>query len=227
MLQELAKFHATGIALKLSNQNIFEEKLASVCVPALQNDSNPDKDKINLQLRLNIRNKLSSNDDLRNFTEAVDTLLCEIDKTKLPTPVEPFSTLLHNDLWRGNIMFKNLSSDGVSVKFIDFQTVIMNSPARDLVYFLFSSVESGVLSEFPDLIKCYHLALVQYLSHLGVDVSEFSFDKLMFEVNRYGPSKLKHLLLLFKTLCSVKDEETKFEQYLHRTLFLFKDRCWL
>lgn len=228
VLKELARFHATGIALKYSSPKMFKEKLASVVFPALRNASNPDKDEENLEFRSEINNILISRDDLKDFSREVDSLLSKIDKTKLPIPDEPFSTLIHNDLWRGNIMFKNLSSkeEPCNVKFIDFQTVIINSPARDLVYFLFSSVEDSVLGQFPDLLKNYHLYLISYLSDLGVDSTDFTFDKLMSEVNYFGPSKFKHLLLLFKGLCSAQSGESDFEHHLRRILFLFRDRGW-
>lgn len=228
VLQELAKFHSTGVALKLSNPDILTTKLAIVATPALQNESNPKKKEIDNEFRNEITKLLKSMEGFGIFADPVDKILCKIDETKLPIPSEPYATLLHNDLWNGNILFKySLSNEPIEVKFLDFQTTIYNSPARDLVYFLLTSVNVEVLKEFTDLISLYYCAFVHNLSMLGVDIAQFSYERLMTEIDIYGPTKLKHMIKLFRTRQSNGMQEINFEDEFQRIIKVFHERKWI
>lgn len=222
VLSELAKFHATGVALKLSNPECFQSELAQVVTPALRNATNTNRAEVNNSLRREVSEVLSATEGLESIVEAVDAMLEAID-TQLPPPREPYATLLHNDLWRGNIMFSNSA-----VAFIDFQNTIYNSPTRDLVYFLFTSVDKHVLLDFDSIILYYHQSFVKCLSAFGCDTTEFTFTKLMDEMNAYRPTKLKHMILFFKKLSeSTPQYETSFKAHLKYMFTLFQNRGWL
>lgn len=229
VLRSLAKFHATGVALKLTDGEFFRAKLLQVVVPALQNANHDRREELNEKFRQEIFSRLTSMKDCKEFAEPVVDLLHNIDAQKLPQAREPFATVLHNDLWRGNVLFK-YSSDKkpVEVKFIDFQTTIYNSPARELAYFLCTSVDQDVFDKFDQLIGFYHEVFVGYLKKLGCEAREFTLESYKEEMQMYGPTKLKHIILLYKSMSSLStDSDLVFKHFLRRVVFMFKERKWL
>lgn len=229
VLKELAKFHSTGVAVKHSYPDLFKQILLSVGTPALQNEDNPNKEKIDKEFRNTICESLKSMSQTAKFAAPVCTMLMNIDKTKVPVPSEPYATILHNDLWNGNILFRySCRNEPVEVKFIDFQTTMYNSPARDLVYFLYTSVKDEVLDDFTELVRFYYYTFTQHLVKLGVSAVEFSFQELLQQIDVYGPTKLKHIMQLFYTRCREDaNYNNKFEFELQRLMLLFHKRGWI
>ncbi|CAG9831175.1 unnamed protein product [Diabrotica balteata] len=67
---------------------------------------------------------------------------------------EPFATITHRDLWVNNIMVKQVENTTKEVKIVDFQLYSYDSPAADIFFFVFSSVNFDVLrNHVDDLFK--------------------------------------------------------------------------
>lgn len=124
------------------------------------------------------------------------------------TPVEvrePFSSVNHFDFWINNIMVKKETNGRVRNKFIDFQGFACRSPASDVFFFLWTSVNFNVLKENLDhLLQHYHLWLVNTLENLNVDTMIFGYqsflDEIQFEAYfEFGHAILfKYLILILK-----------------------------
>lgn len=66
---------------------------------------------------------------------------------------EPWSTIVHNDFWVNNVMLKR-DEGKVQVKIVDFQMCSYGSYAKDLVFFLLSSVQDNVQrSNLDELLR--------------------------------------------------------------------------
>lgn len=69
-------------------------------------------------------------------------------------------SLLHGDFRLDNLLF---DPDGSSVTVVDWQTITVGLPARDLAYFLGTSLNHNVRQAAePDLVKAYHRRLLDY-----------------------------------------------------------------
>uniref|UniRef100_A0A1B0CUL4 CHK kinase-like domain-containing protein n=1 Tax=Lutzomyia longipalpis TaxID=7200 RepID=A0A1B0CUL4_LUTLO len=79
-----------------------------------------------------------------------------------------FCVLNHNDLWTNNVMFKYDSSGKlINSAIIDYQFVYWGSPAIDLNFFLYTSIEEGVRkAHWNHLIHHYHKILSKTLKDL-------------------------------------------------------------
>jgi aminoglycoside phosphotransferase (APT) family kinase protein len=74
--------------------------------------------------------------------------------------------LLHGDYRLDNLLF---DPDKTSVTVVDWQTITVGLPARDLAYFLGTSLDSDLRLEIePELVKAYHRRL------LGHGVTDYS-----------------------------------------------------
>ncbi|MGV0790949.1 phosphotransferase family protein [Mycolicibacterium sp. XJ1819] len=71
--------------------------------------------------------------------------------------------LMHGDYRLDNMLF---DPDRTCITVVDWQTVGIGLPARDLAYFTATSLDSGVRADLErDLVACYHRALLGY----GID----------------------------------------------------------
>lgn len=96
---------------------------------------------------------------------------------------EPFATISHNDLWTNNTMQIFIMNKIQKNKFLDFQIYTYNSPAMDLLFFIWTSVELSVINErFDDLLKYYYTNFVEVLDELGCDTTSFSWEQFQGEL---------------------------------------------
>lgn len=122
------------------------------------------------------------------------------EQAEIPIPREPFSTLIHFDLWVNNIMNK-IEEDGTIInRFVDFQIYDYRSPAADVFLFLWTSVKFEVLKQHLDhLLVYYHTTVLKTLKDFQVDTTAFDFEnfkkEMQYEASKY---EFKHALL-FKT----------------------------
>jgi hypothetical protein len=67
---------------------------------------------------------------------------------------------------------------------VDYQSCSYGSPARDIVFFLFSSVKDDVLKDhYDDLIKLYHQIFMSTLGKLKCVKTPFIFEALQQEIH--------------------------------------------
>ncbi|KAJ9600540.1 hypothetical protein L9F63_026323 [Diploptera punctata] len=126
--------------------------------------------------------------------------------------IEPFATMVHNDFWVNNMMFKyeqysnetnNLKNEEIpiAIKFIDFQITIYESPVRDLLFFLFTSSEDGLIDKYFDhLINLYHMKFITVLKTFDCDITPFSYKHFQEEINTIAPREFMHILYLLNPI---------------------------
>ncbi|KAK7872614.1 hypothetical protein R5R35_001951 [Gryllus longicercus] len=117
----------------------------------------------------------------RNQSKFVDKLL-EVCK-----PAEKFTNVLaHGDCWMNNILFEySESGEPIDLRFVDFQASRKSSPAIDLHYFLFTSLQNEVRNKkFDDLLQIYCNEVARFAKQLGYNESIFTYDELRQEMDR-------------------------------------------
>lgn len=149
---------------------------------------------------------------------------------------EPFATLCHKDMWVNNFMVKLEKGKIVKNKFVDFQGFTYQSPVRDLLFYLFTSVQFHVLKEHLDyLLKFYHEQFIETLKELHCPITDFSFDKFMEEIRHFGIYEISHIILMMIVVVFGRKSEPKDNQdgFEHPPLYTkddmpleLKERTW-
>ena len=176
IMKDLAQIHAVPLALKLKKPDVFEKEIKLY----LANFG------MDLELHSDMKNGIICIiDQIDELKPLKETILKGFDNQMIPYEArEPFATFVHNDCWTNNAMIKYEGTKAVRSKIVDFQLCKYASPARDLVFFLFSSVKSQVLVEkYDELLKIYHGTFVKVLEDLKCDVSDFSYENLLKEID--------------------------------------------
>ncbi|KAG5893741.1 hypothetical protein JTB14_001385 [Gonioctena quinquepunctata] len=170
LLKDLATLHAVPLAMKLKEPDLFENNVRKLCVNKI---NSIDHDEIFVTMMLDL---LWESDKCSPFICKVKKIL-ETPKIKIKTVREPFATFAHDDMWVNNAMMKLVNGRPIANKFVDFQVYKYASPASDLLFFLFTSVQQQVLEEDLDtLIKFYHTEFLKNLHDLGCDTTPFRME---------------------------------------------------
>ncbi|XP_018320191.1 uncharacterized protein LOC108733514 [Agrilus planipennis] len=204
ILKTLALFHGAVLAYKLLNP----EKFKTIFMPHLDAAQNMEEifpEEINRKMISHIINSVSKENEtvkdlLPKLKEILETQSKESNHP-LP-PNEPYGVVSHNDLWVNNIMVKFDEGKPSSVKLVDFQIYSYASLARDLIFFLMTSMELNIMkSHYDEFINTYQQTLVNLLRKFGCDVSKFSLQNLYEEIAYVmNHSELFHVLLMFKPI---------------------------
>lgn len=103
-------------------------------------------------------------EELQNYYEVIKSVIDKrIPLKGLIFPVNTdlkFYSIIHSDLWTNNIMFlKNEDHRYLKAKIVDLQSI-----ARDILHFLFTSVQTKILNEKLDyFLKLYYEYFAKYL----------------------------------------------------------------
>ncbi|XP_067004338.2 uncharacterized protein [Anabrus simplex] len=144
---------------------------------------------------------------VHKISENVTDTMAELSKPG------PLMVLNHGDIWVNNILFRYNGNEITDVRIVDFQMTKWASPANDLYYLLYSSVQEQVREQHADtLLSEYHATLSDTLTALGCSQEIFSLQQLHQEMKDkifYG--FLHASLTLCVTLaepCGVMDTES-------------------
>ncbi|CAG9833656.1 unnamed protein product [Diabrotica balteata] len=180
ILKDLAMLHAVPIALKMNNPEQFQAEIR----PKLNNAFPVEK--IRNHAFLNgwflVEEILYESDKCVPFIPQVKLLWDKFKCQEEYKSREPFSTFYHGDLWINNIMLKFENDQAIKSKFIDFQLYDYRSPVLDLLFFLFTSIQTSVLkNQFDHLLIVYYENLIKNLQQLKCDVQPFSYTEFLKE----------------------------------------------
>lgn len=190
ILKSIAKFHAVPLALKLKEPLMFDTRIKpsfSCYYPKSDIPTVPTNGMMDI---------LCEKTEFQHLYEKVKTSLLKIYEFTEEFR-EPFCSLTHRDLWINNILVKYKDGEAVDVKFIDFQKYSYDSPAKDLIYFLITSVPlKNLKSHFEFFLKFYHECLIEFLTFFKCDIEPFSYDKFIKEVGLCIEEELGHTLFM-------------------------------
>ncbi|XP_069679417.1 uncharacterized protein [Periplaneta americana] len=206
-VSKLAKFHAISVALKVLKPQVFKETVLKAC-ESFQIASQVDETGLPKWVNSTLR-YVKEIPECEPFLQRIENaLILSVQKTLPPT--EPFAAFIHNDLWVNNILFQykeGRSEEPSGIKFVDFQLTQYSSPAKDLIFFIYSSASPDVIeSHYDDLIQLYHREFINFLKKLGCKTETFSFEKLQDEIRLHGSSEFAHILMMFKFICADKSK---------------------
>ncbi|XP_018569808.1 uncharacterized protein LOC108909861 isoform X1 [Anoplophora glabripennis] len=202
ILKDLAAFHAIPLALKLRKPEVFESKIR----PYLARFVRPSSPH-NEQLYSTFIEIFQESNKCVPWMPKMKEVLKINETLQNAAPREPFSTIIHGDAWVNNIMLKFQNRLPVGDKLIDFQICDYNSPAIDVFFFLFTSVQLSVLQDnFDGLIEFYHKHFISHLEKLKCDTAPFSLPKFLEEMKAATPFHLLHTIFMLLLVVFGKKE---------------------
>ncbi|KAJ9592872.1 hypothetical protein L9F63_015450 [Diploptera punctata] len=218
-VSKLAQFHALGITLKLLKPEVFKDSILKTCESFEM--ANPDDDDANEKFINAQKDNIKDIPEVVPHLEKIEKCMradLEMRKERFFPVSEPFATIVHNDFWVNNMMFKYDESNShmdkekscpTEIKFVDFQVTIYSSPVKDLIFLLFSSSEEDLLEKHYDyLINLYHKEFIGILAKMGCDIEPFSYKHFLKEVNTFAPLEFGHTLFMLNPLCADASDMT-------------------
>lgn len=202
-VSKLARFHALSVALKILKPRVFKETVLRAC-ETYQIASKTDKTGLPTWVATTIR-FVKAIPECEPYLQKIENALVQFVSSTIPSK-EPFSAFIHNDLWVNNILFqyeKETADTPIGIKFVDFQLTQFSSPAKDLIFFIYSSAKLDVIdNHYDDLVQLYHFEFTNCLNRLNCNSDPFTLEKLQEEISVFGSSEFAHILMMYKFICA-------------------------
>jgi aldehyde reductase len=214
ILKALAKFHAGPLAMKLLNSQVFKTKIRSLFTPYKVFEF--DEDTLSLCVEKNRKIVEEIGTCKKYIQRVVDGFKMNLQPVKnSPDCIrEPFATIIHTDAWVNNFMVQFHEGKPVSCKIVDFQLDEYGSPARDLIFFIFTSVQIPVvLQHYEELIGLYHKTLVDDLVKFGCDPAPFSRQEFEEEITVMAKEEFGHCMMMLQPIFATKDTLKELDEY--------------
>ncbi|XP_023307518.2 uncharacterized protein LOC111689277 [Lucilia cuprina] len=214
ILREMAKYHALPIALRLKKPEEFNKYIRPYFRKFnMNNGMSPEvKNQMEVELYQEVANATNNN---ANCVERVKELMQEYDSfvAKPDKEDDLFTSIEHCDMWINNLMIQyDEHSQPSKVKFVDFQIAQYESCVHDIIFLLFSSVETSVLEYHVDeLLQLYYQTFIECLKSVNVCTEEYSFVGFMKEIHNCAPIEICHALFMTKIILA--DNSTIPEDY--------------
>lgn len=215
VIKDLAVFHAIPIALKMLQPEVFKTKILPHLkeFKAFESVSEEVKSGMKNGLLFIAKQNPETAQLEQNLSEGWERASQYWMNPKIPR--EPFATICHNDFWVNNVMIKFQDEIPVSTKIIDFQLADYDSLAKDIVFFLFSSVQKAVLDDnYDNLINLYYNTFIDTLEKLKCDTRPFTYELFQEELTLAATSsELFHVLIMLKPICTLKGQAKELSEF--------------
>ncbi|XP_049766406.1 uncharacterized protein LOC126095697 [Schistocerca cancellata] len=207
LVRKIAQFQASAVALRLLKPQVFKDVIEGKC----KFDSMPPEEQKRFSdVMVEHMCRLPEIAPFNDKVKAAFERLSDLPFAKLwAEVVEPFASLSHNDLWVNNMVYRYEDSEKpTDVKFFDFQTLTYSSPVRDLVFFLYTSLQHDLVRNSVDeLTDAYYENFVAWLKKLGCNTAVFTKAEFMKEIDRVAPTEIVHILMMLNVICAEEHEK--------------------
>ncbi|KAJ1524993.1 hypothetical protein ONE63_009843 [Megalurothrips usitatus] len=202
ILEKLAAFQALAVALRIKRPQVYEDTVLKACRDFTMGTDKEDVDTA-AKFGAAIMHNVDKSPEAARHRDAVQRI---IDEAKLgsgetfPEVREPYASVLHNDLWTNNILVRR-DEDGrpQAAALIDFQVARLNSPFKDVLFFLFTSTQPEVTaSHLDEMIEAYHASFCRCLEQVGVDTTPFTLAAAWEEVKALARSEFHHIMFMLR-----------------------------
>lgn len=203
VLEYMAQYHALPIALRIKKSELFERTIRPYFNRFNVNTTMGEemRNEMRREIREDLQLATNNNEDVIN--EILERFQVNDEWFQQPEAVDGlYTSLVHCDLWINNIMFKyDDIGQPKKLKFVDFQLAQYESFVHDIIFFLFSSVDSAVLeNDFESFLKIYYDAFIHNLEEVQINTDDYSYDGFLNEVRRVGPIEIPHPIFMTKVI---------------------------
>ncbi|XP_078049723.1 uncharacterized protein LOC144476521 [Augochlora pura] len=196
-LQALAKFHALGMAMKQKQPGLFH--IFKMHSKTYSTDAGSANDIFDVTL-----NTIKEDPEMCVYYDVCNKVVNDVEIKGFwgDVPREPWMTIIHTDFWVNNVLFHRDDKGKIDdVKFIDFQTYTYSSALRDVLLYVFSSVEVDVTDEqLESLLDLYYETLVKRLNELKCDTKAFDKELYLEKLKEDAHYEFVHLLMMIKIM---------------------------
>nr|AAW57431.1 10G08 [Ips pini] len=186
IIKNIAQFHAVPIAMRIKNPSTFMELIKPYLHHTdLFTQSMPEE--MQNSLTEDIIKLASENPQCAPYVKALKRK-CESCYRSGKNPKigrELFTTITHNDIWVNNLLIK-FDENGIPIgnKLVDYQFLNYDSLGKDLIFFLFDSVQNEVIKrKYDEILRIYHDTFISTLKRLNVDTTPYTYEKLLEELD--------------------------------------------
>ncbi|XP_055296755.1 uncharacterized protein LOC129565669 [Sitodiplosis mosellana] len=169
VMQALGKLHAISFAMKDQQRDKFSDIVNGLHEHFFRHGYNAVVAEMHKNAAINVINAITDEKD-SHLLEAVlkmyeisqfDILVNCVDANE----AEPYSVVIHGDMWSNNTMFKvNKQNKPSKVCIIDWQICRYSSPVLDIVYYIFLSTTRELRGRNYNIyLKTYHESLSNHL----------------------------------------------------------------
>ncbi|XP_043280129.1 uncharacterized protein [Venturia canescens] len=222
-VRKLGKLHGIVIAMRTRKPEIFEKLILPALVqPANETAKNCVGDMIakalaDLNLIPGCEAYLTSVEKTMKYLESLE------ESPEMEKPKDKWATLVHNDFWTNNMMFKHdeATKSVVDMKIVDFQLCVYDYGVKDLIFFLISSPTQQVIEEeFDRLIDRYYEAFADTLRSMTVDPTNYPKKEFHQRFNECATLKFPQCLMMNQVIKSKPDVVPKMEDIKSKENFL-------
>ncbi|XP_063233297.1 uncharacterized protein LOC134537031 [Bacillus rossius redtenbacheri] len=199
-LTGLGRLHALCVAVKRLRPAVFQDIVTHVAAPFHLGPRGEDDVLLGVDRAVSVLGDIPAcAPHTARVRESLRRVLRDIAP---PAPREPFSAIVHNDFWTNNMMFRpGAHGRPEEVKIVDFQITLHDSPLKDVLLFLHTSLEVGLRENSQDhLLGVYHHAFTDTLASVGVDAADFSLQALRQELDAVAPGCFAHIFFLHRVI---------------------------
>lgn len=226
ILKDLARFHATPIALRLLKPELFQQKVLPSGVFNRGLDTLPEE--VGLAFHNAILDGARDVPELGPYLERIQKVADAGAKKPWvlrENESDVWGTICHADFWVSNTMIlKDETGKTIKNKIVDLQLNRFWSCVTDLVFFLYTSVVNSVLEEhFDEFLKLYHENLIKNLSYYSLDLEPYSWNNFLEELNKVAPTEIYHVLIMLKPICTERGKVTNSSEEFQDTDWSRKD----
>ncbi|XP_034935049.1 uncharacterized protein [Chelonus insularis] len=218
-IKKLAGLHAVVIALKIKKPQIFHDNV----MPALKSAIT---ETVMQCIQDMIQKGLKDMESINEIKPYIELVKKSIDMSakiiETEKRDETWCTLVHNDFWINNMMFKfNENKQIIDMKIVDFQLGAYDYGVKDLVFFLLTSPENDIIQDiFDDMIHLYYQYFIDTLKTLNINTDNFKRDKLIDLVEYCAPLKLSQCIMMAQVVKSKPGTAPKMEDIHDKESFL-------
>lgn len=179
ILKKLAKLHASALAVKINDPQLFDELTESL-EEVVYNDIS-ETSVMRSCTEMCIKSAVKSLEVIEPRTQElqaiIDHIASYVDKTydtiyrMFNAPKQKYHTICHGDPWINNMMFLH-DNEGkiIDLKMVDYQIYRHTSVSTDIHYLIYTSVQSSLIEKsYESLIRIYHSEFLKELRRLNVD----------------------------------------------------------
>uniref|UniRef100_V9IMI2 CHK kinase-like domain-containing protein n=1 Tax=Apis cerana TaxID=7461 RepID=V9IMI2_APICE len=152
----LAKMHALVIALKLKKPQLYNNIVTELLIEITNETTEKCLNDMIQKILIDLQNMEEIKPYMDNIKKSME--YCKEQSEKSKKVEEPWGTMIHNDFWVNNMMFKHdEQGEIIDMKIVDFQLNIYDYGVKDLIFFLISSANKDTLdNELDYMLDLYY-----------------------------------------------------------------------
>lgn len=207
---ELAKFHALSLVMKEQKPEVFERFKQMKCSmhSLMTTESMRHLAPRNIELACKLFDEGEIRDKLMSFKNC---LWERVQVTLDGNLSEPFSCVVHGDIWINNIMYNyygDNNRDIKDVRLVDWQMTFYGSVGSEIMYYLYCSVDKPMRDLYQtELLNFYYEKMGEFLQKFSFNIQKvFPFIEFEKQLRKFGIYSFAMATFALPLLCKYPEQ---------------------